>query len=226
MALPKINHPTFETNLPSSGKKITFRPFTGREQKVLLVAKESNDTKDTLRAVAQVITNCCGIDALELPVFDIEYLFLMLRAKSVNNKVQVRIKDEIDGELYDATVDIDAAKINKATGSNKVEITGSIGMKLKYPTVSSVLAGSADTDEWDVLAASIDSIWDGEEITTSADMTRPELKEWLINLPLKTIEPIREFFENRPKISISVSYARKDGTEVTRELSGLQDFFE
>lgn len=225
MALPKISHPKFETVLPSTGEKVTFRPFTGREQKVLLVAKESNDAKDTLKAVAQVVTDCSNIpNALQLPIFDLEWMFLMLRAKSVNNKISVRVKDAEDGQYYDATVDIDGATVTKSTVSNRVQITPTVGMKLKFPTVNNIVDGDM-SDEWDVLASAVDSIWEGDEVTASSDMARPELKEWLSGLPLSVIEPIKAFFDGRPTVKIAVKYMKGE-KEVSRELSGLQDFFE
>jgi len=229
MPLPKISHPTFDMTVPSTGKKVQFRPFTGREQKILLIAKESDDPKDALRAVAQIIESCFpGVSGQDVPIFDLEYMFLQLRAKSVSNKIELRIEDEDDGQTYDATADLDAVEIVKPEGwdDNVVKITDSIGMKLKYPTVRSVLSGSKDMDQWDILASSVDSIYEGDTVTSSKEVTVQELRDWLMSLPLEAIDPVKSFFDNRPKVKINISYVRKDGKAVTREVSSIQDFFE
>ena len=225
--LPTLQHPTFETKIPSSGKTVTFRPFTGNEQKVLLVAKESKDSKDMLRAVAQVVGTCFSLDANSLAVFDLEFLFLALRAKSVNNKINVSVKDDVDGKRYDATVSLDDVEFNPGTGEKSFEVSQGVGLKLRYPTVGAVLsAPKGDIDEWDMLAASIESVWSGDDVTSASDVSRGELKEWLMKLPLNAMQPIRDFFEKRPTVSINVVYTRADGETVKKDVKGLGDFFD
>ena len=226
--LPKLQHPTFEVTIPSTGKPAKFRPFTGREQKILLVAKESNDSKDMLRAVAQVVGECFSIDSMSIPVFDLEFMFLALRAKSVNNKITVNVKDAFDGKKYEANISLDDVQFSPGTGKASFEVSPGVGVKMRYPTVAAVLdsQSSGAIDEWDMLAAAIDSVWNGDDVISATDVSRAELKEWLTTLPLTSMQPIREFFENRPTVSIVAKYVRGDGIAVTQVVKGLGDFFE
>jgi hypothetical protein len=224
--LPKLQHPTFEVTLPSTGKRVKFRPFTGREQKILLVAKESSDTRDMLRAVAQVVGECFSMDATVIPMFDLEFMFLALRAKSVNNKITVNVKDDTDGQRYEATLSLDDVEYTPGSGGSSFEVAPGVGIKMRYPTVASVLATPpGKLDEWDMLAASVESVWSGDEVTSASDFSPEEMKEWLTGLPLTAMTPIREFFDKRPTVSMSADYTRKDGTRVSKRVTGLNDFF-
>lgn len=230
MSLPKLNHPTFTLVQPSTGKQLSFRPFTGREQKSLLIAKESEDQTDVVRAVADVVGSCFGIDAGKVPMFDLEFMFLALRSKSVENTVKVEVRDDEDGKSYEATVNLDDVKLKNSHRSdakrNAFEVAPGVGVKLRWPTVDAVLAiGDKDMDVWSVLAASIDSIWDGDEVTAASDVPPAELKEWLMDLPVSKMDPIKEFFEDRPTVEVVVNYRRADGVEVHKLVSGLSSFF-
>ena len=225
MTLPKIEHPTFTTVLPS-GAKATYRPFTGREQKVLLFAKESGDTSDVIRGLIDVIGACCpGLNPADLTIFDLEFLFLMIRAKSVGSRVEIKVTD--DGKQYDAVVEIDKAMVEapKATKSPKIEVAPGVIVVLKFPTARDVSNMPKSADEWDYLAASVSSVTSGEDVTSAADVSRDELKEWLKTLPLSAVAPMRDFFESKPKIYLEATYTVGDEVRKKR-VSGVGDFFE
>jgi hypothetical protein len=224
MSLPKVSHPTFETTLPS-GKRVTYRPFTGREQKTLLVAKESGETSDVMRGLIDVLQACCsGVDVGSLPVFDLEMLFLVVRAKSAGAKIEVKVTDE--GREYDAVVDFDAIEIlaPKEKPDKNVEVSPGIVVSLKFPTAKDVSTLSKGADEWDYLALSVDAVVSGEEVTSSKDVSREELKEWLKTLPLSAVSPMKTFFEARPRVSVHAVY-EKDGVKKKRAVNGVGDFF-
>lgn len=228
MALPRITRPTFDAVLPSTGKKVTFHPFTGKSQKALLIAKESNSAADSLRAVIDIVSESFEMDASKLPMYDLEYLFLALRSKSINNKVDVRIKDEEDGKLYDALIDLDTVVVDKPANwkpSAIVDVGAGIGIKLKHPSAGDLaeLSG-ADPSIWDFLTASVDSVFENDVVTTSSDVKKEELKDWLMSLPVGIIGQVSDFFSSKPEISIAAEY-EKDGKKVSKKLTGLADFF-
>lgn len=224
MNLPKIVHPRFDTTTPS-GKKVSYRPFTGREQKVLLIAKESDDPSDIMKSVMSVLGECCdGADVRELPVFDLEYLFLCVRAKSVGNKVDIEIVE--DGVRCPATVDLDSVRVYGKTDKKRtVEVSPGVHLSLKFPSAREVAEAGSGADEWDYLAMSVDSVTSGEEVTTSSEVTREEMREWLKSVPLSSIEPIRKFFEEKPRVEVDAVFTKPDGTKGTRTLTNIGDFF-
>lgn len=225
-SLPVIAHPKFQTEIPSTGEKVTYRPFTGREQKVMLVAKESGALPDIVNSLIEVIGACApDVDVKKLPMFDLEYLFLRIRAKSVGGVIEVKITDREDGKKYDAKVDLEQMKFVAAEKTpNVVKITDSVALKLKYPSAADVVRMGADADEWDMLAASVSAVVNGEDVISSGDLNHGELKEWLKSIPLSTLEGVKAFFESRPKLVVAANYV-KDGKPVSHELSGIGDFF-
>lgn len=225
MSLPKISHPTFTTTLPS-GMPVKYRPFTGREQKVLLFAKESGEASDVVRGLIEVVGACCeGLDVNQISIFDLEFLFLMIRAKSVGSKVELKVTD--DGKTYDAFVEIDKAKIEqpKTKPERLVKVTDDVALKLRFPSAISIAEFSKDADEWDYLAASIEAVVSGDEVTSYKDVTREELREWLKTLPLTAVTPMKNFFESRPKVYLEAIYKVGDETK-TKRVTGVGDFFE
>lgn len=226
MSLPKIQHPIFNTLLPSTGKEIEYRPMTNREQKSLLMAKESDNNNDSLEAVARVVGDCFSLDFKEISIMDLEFLFLCLRAKSIGNKLEIKFPDPEDGESYDATIDLDNIEITKPEGwkDNTININGEIIITMKDPTVSSMLKATDKIDEWDVMIASIKSITSGEDVTLSSEVTREELREWLLGLPISSMQQMKEFFDNRPKVNLVATYY-KNGVETKSKLNGFNNFF-
>jgi hypothetical protein len=227
MSLPKITHPTFKAILPSSGKEVSFRPMTNREQKSLLVAKESDNNRDSLLAAAEVVGGCFSLKPEDICLTDLEYMFLSLRSKSVGNKVDIKYKDQTDGKTYEAVVDLDDIKVEKPEGWDiKVfEIPGGIHITMKDPDIRSVAAAGDKMDEWDIMLASIKSVTQGDDVTLASEVTRDELKEWMLGLPASTMENMQKFFVSRPKIKVKVKYFNSDGIEKVEEISGFSNFF-
>jgi hypothetical protein len=227
LSLPKIAHAKFQTVLPSTGKAVSFRPFTGREQKIMLVAKESGATADVIRSLVDVIGSCVDdLDVRHLPLFDLEYLFLAVRAKSVGNKIEVKVTE--DGKQYDAVIDLDAAKVElpKEKPSDIVSVGENVSIKLRYPTAASVSKMIGDADQWDMLAASVAAIIDGENVIAADDVTHDELKEWIMQIPLNSLDGVKKFFEGRPTLKIKAEFVRADKSKGSIELAGIGDFFE
>ena len=191
MALPKLDSPHYEMKIPSTGKKITFRPYLVKEEKILMLALESKDDSQMVRAVKDVIRACTddAVDVEDMPMFDMEYIFTQLRSKSVGETTKIGIscqscnhKNDIDINLDNIRVDVPKAK------ERKIELTPIVGMVLKYPTVNEVLdaqvnSTSSDVDKmFDMLASCIDSIYSGDEVFDAKSQTKKELKDFIESL--------------------------------------------
>jgi hypothetical protein len=229
MPLPKINQPIHQLTLPSNGKVVHFRPFTVREEKLLLMAQESGEQKDIINTYKQLITNCCidPVDVDKLASFDIEYFFISLRAKSVSNIAKVLIRDEDDKEQYEVEVNLDKVEVvKKPNVSNNISLTGTIGVILQYPTFESIIAqGSDKVDTLTILRNCITQIYDGEEVFDVANYTTKELDEFVLSLNTHQMEKIREFFESIPKIVAKVKYITKAGAVKEMTIEGINNFF-
>lgn len=233
MALPKIDKPIFDAIVPSTGKPIRFRPFLVKEEKILLIAQQSESDKDILGAIKQVITNCvvdAKFDADDLTTFDLEYIFLKLRARSVNNIIEVSYRDLEDEQLYKFSVDLDKIEVTKPENvSNKIQITDDIGIIMKYPSVKLIDNAPEDgssTDTLDYLIRGcIDQIYDAENVYIVAEQPVEEVEEFIDSLDVATFEKIRDFFNNIPKMYHKLEYKNKLGNDRTIELQSLRDFF-
>ena len=229
MPLPKINQPIHQLTLPSNGKVIHFRPFTVREEKLLLMAQESGEEKDIINTYKQLINNCCidPVDVDKLASFDIEYFFISLRAKSVSNIAKVLIRDEEDKEQYEVEVNLDKVEVvKKPNVSNNISLTDTIGVILQYPTFESIVAQSNDkVDTLTILRNCITQIYDGEEVFDVANYTTKELDEFVLSLNTHQMEKIREFFESIPKIVAKVKYITKAGVVKEMTIEGINNFF-
>jgi hypothetical protein len=234
MALPKISHPMFDVVIPSNGKKIKMRPMVVKEEKILLMAKFSEDETDIFNAIKQVVNNCIvdDVDIDKLAIFDVEYLFIKLRSFSVENSVKVHYQDLDDGEVYDFEVDLDSVEVNFPQNiENKVMITEDTGVKLKYPAArlydnkdfmkETNLEKQMDT----LVVESIDMIFDGDEVYKSTDYKKEELEEWVADLPIPVYNKIEEFLENSPSVKHTIKYTNKNGIEREIVLNKLADFF-
>lgn len=231
MALPKIDQPLFDLIIPSTGKKIAFRPFLVKEEKILLIAQSGGDA-EMVRAIKQIINNCVieDINVDDLATFDLEYMFLKLRAKSVNNLIKLSYRDNEDEELYDFEVDLDKIEVDMPKDINpKIKINESVGMTMKYPS-----AGISDKlgefeNEVELLTFfitnCIDTIYDEETVYVASDYSAKELNEFLDSLDVSTFDKIRMFFEKIPKMRHTINYTNKLGNERTIELSSIRDFF-
>ena len=232
MSLPRIEKPLFELYVPSMKKNVKARPFVVREEKILLTAQQAGQEKDIILAIKQVLNNCIveEFDVDDLATFDLEYMFLKLRARSVNNIIDVSYRDNEDDEVYDFQIDLDEVELKvKEDVSNIIMITDKIGIKMKYPSVT-ILDNIPDTEDAagvvDYLIKScIDQIFDEENVYPVSDHTDEELTEFLDSMDVEAFGKIREFFDNLPQMYHKLEYTNKNGNKRTIELTTLSDFF-
>lgn len=241
--LPKLDVPIYETKLISTGQTIRFRPFLVKEQKLFLMAAESNDPKDTITAIKQVLTNCVldDIDVENMATFDIEYLFLQLRARSIgevvnlrfncNNNVVDKNEEKVCGNLVKIDVNIlDVNPIKNEEHSNKIQITDKVGVVLKYPTFSTIDANEIDTQDMkqilNVIVACIDFIYDDEQVYYAKDVKKEELMDFIENMKQADLEKLSSFFTSLPKLKKEVKFhCDKCGYDEDIVLEGVQSFF-
>lgn len=232
--LPKIDKPLFDLNVPSMNKTFKFRPFTVKEEKILLIGQQSGDDKDIILAIKQVINNCCQdpmFDVDDLATFDLEYMFLKLRAKSVNNIIEVSYRDNEDDELYEFQIDLDAVEmINLDSDSSKIiQVNDKIGLKMKYPSVTIIDNVPEYKDPAEIIdylvKNCVDCIYDEDSVYYAKDISPEELDDWLDNLDIETFGKIREFFDKLPQMYHKLTYTNSKGTERVIELNSLNDFF-
>lgn len=239
MPLPKISTPTYELELPSTGKKIRYRPFLVREEKILIMALESEDTKQISNAIVQILSDCIAtktVKVSELSTFDIEYLFLNVRAKSVGETVEVNVTCPDDGETQvQMEINIDDIKVQKDPNhSNIVKIDDRLSMKLKYPSLEQFVENNFEVNETDsdvnkslsMITSCIDIVYDEEESWSAADCTKKELEEFVEQMNTKQFKEIESFFVTMPKLSHTVK-VKNPNTKVESEivLEGLASFF-
>ena len=238
MPLPKIATPTYELELPSTGKTISYRPFLVKEEKVLVIALESEDNKQITTAIKAVLKNCIitkGIKVERLPTFDIEYLFLNIRGKSVGEELEVNIicPDDETTEVP-VTINLDEIKVEKSEDhSNKIKIDSSIMMELKYPSLDEFIKNNFDFKEgnqmeqsFDLIASCIDKVYTEDEVWASADCTKKEMKDFLEQMNSSQFKEIEKFFETMPKLSHTIKVTNpKTKVESDVVLEGLASFF-
>jgi hypothetical protein len=238
MPLPKISTPTYELEIPSTKKKIKYRPFLVREEKILIIAMESEDPKQITNAVKDVLTNCVltkGVNIEELSTFDIEYLFLNIRGKSVGEEVEVLITCPDDGETQVPTViNLDDIKVQIGKDHKRdIQLDDDLKMRMKYPSMNEFIknnfafenAISVD-DTFDLISSCVEQIFNEEESWSAADCTKKELAEFLEQLNSKQFKEIEKFFETMPKLSHTIKIKNpKTGVESEVVLEGLSAFF-
>ena len=234
MALPRPTRPEYSTTIPSNGKKIKYQPFTVREEKILVLAAESQDSDEITNAVTNCIKNCVSspadININELALFDIEYLFLKCRAKSVGEKLTVRITDPMDETFVkDHEINIDKIQvIRDKSHTDLIDIDG-IFVKMGYPDITFFTQGidlNSIESNIDMISRCIRSITQDEEVYARDDMEEGELSEWLEGLSNEQFKKISEFFVTMPKLSHTIKI-RNTNTDKDFEitLEGLSDFF-
>ena len=238
MPLPKISTPTYELTLPSTGKPIQYRPFLVKEEKVLVIALESEDTKQITTAIKNVIKSCIqtrGVKVESLPTFDIEYLFLNIRGKSVGEVVEVNLVCPDDNETtVQAEINLDDIQVEKTEGhTNKIKIDNEIMMEMKYPSLDEFIknnfdmSGGSDMDQsFELIASCIDKIYTADEVWTAADCTKKEIREFLEQMNSSQFKEIENFYTTMPKLSHTLEITNPK-TKVTSEvvLEGLASFF-
>ena len=236
MALPKLNVPTYELVVPSTDEKIKYRPFLVKEEKILLIAMESGETKDMLQAVKDIVDECTfnKLKLGDIPMFDVEYIFLNIRAKSVGEVSKLKVLCQDDGKTYaNVEVDLNEVQVQVEEGhTNKIELTDEMGVIMKYPTSDSFNAnGITDiTTEnmLEVIAACIAQIYDkkGEEIYDSKDSTQKELVDFVEQLNTSQFQDMQKFFDTMPSLKHEVTVKNpKTKKESKVTLTGLNDFF-
>lgn len=233
MALPKLMHPTFELTVPSSNQKVNFRPFLVKEEKLLLMAKQGQERSDIGRVLKQIITNCdvdSKLDVERLASFDVEYLFLKIRAKTVNNLIELSYTDTEDEESYKFTVDLDTIEVSRTEGhTNIIKLSETSGLVMRYPTIDVMdkfLSGEeVDDILFYLIKSCLDQYYDGDKIVTFKDHSEQEVGEFVDELPTIIITEFDKFFESMPKIYHRLDYKNKKGTERSIELRTLEDFF-
>ena len=216
MPLPKINTPTYELTLPSNRKKVKYRPFLVREEKILVLALESGDQKQITDAIVQIIGDCLitkNIDVTKLPTFDIEYLFLNVRSKSVGETVEVNVTCPDDGKTkVETSINIDDIKVIKDKNHKLIiQLDDKYSMKLKYPTLDQFIENNFDFEmaeakesvsaAMSMLSTCIDMIYDQEESWDASESTKEELDEFIDQLNTKQFQEVEEFFRTMPKLS-------------------------
>ena len=227
MSLPKLQIPTYELKLPSTGKKIKYRSFLVKEEKLLMIANETGENEEKKIAITQIIDNCTfsKLNTTDLPVFDLEYLFLNLRAKSVSEFVDINVLCPDDGKTYCSVkvnlLDIKCRKVAK--NENVIKLDDSVGVILNYPTLDLI------TDSGDVihiLSKLIKSIYDKDNIHERIDFTDEEIIEFVESMTQEQLKKISDFYENIPSVEITIKVKNPE-TEVISDvtLKGLDSFF-
>ena len=238
MPLPKIATPTYELELPSTGKSIKYRPFLVKEEKVLVIALESEDTKQITNAIKAVLKNCVltkGIKVETLPTFDIEFLFLNIRGKSVGEEIEVNIVCPDDGETnVPVFIDLDSIQVQKDDDhTNQIKLDDDLMMEMKYPSLEQFIKNNFDFQEgnqmdqsFELIATCIDKIYNEDEVWATADCTKKEVKEFLESMNSSQFKEIEKFFESMPKLKHTIEVTNPN-TKVTSEvvLEGLASFF-
>jgi len=238
MPLPKISTPTYELDLPSTGQTVQYRPFLVREEKLLVIALESEDTKQITNAIKSVIKNCLltkGIKVESLPTFDIEYLFLNIRGKSVGEELEVNVVCPDDGETnVTVTIALDEIEVQRnEEHTNKIKVDNSIMMEMRYPSLEQFIKNNFDFNDqsamdqsFELIASCIDKIYTEDEVWSTGDVTKKELNDFLEQMNSSQFKQIEKFFETMPKLSHTVK-VKNPVTEIESEvvLEGLASFF-
>ena len=238
MPLPKIATPTYELELPSTEKTVNYRPFLVKEEKLLVLALESEDTKQITTAIKAVLKSCVltkGIKVEHLPTFDIEFLFLHIRGKSVGEEIEVNITCPDDEKTQvPVTVNLEDIKVQKNDKhNNQIKLDDNLMMELKYPSLDQFIKNNFDFEEknqmeqsFDLIGTCIDKIYNEEEVWATADCTKKEIKEFLESMNSSQFKDIENFFETMPKLSHTIKVTNpKTKVESEVVLEGLASFF-
>ena len=236
MALPKLTTPTYELEIPSTDEKIKYRPFLVKEEKILMLAMESKETKDITQAVKDIVSECTfnKVNISSMPMFDVEYIFLQIRAKSVGEVSKLKLLCPDDKKTY-ADIELDLNEVKVQVGedhTNKIELGNGMGMIMTYPTIDSFNeSGIRDinaSNMLDVISGCIMQIYEknGEKVYDPKDQTKKELTEFVEQLDTKQFKDVQKFFETMPKLKHEIKLKNpKTKKESKITLTGLNDFF-
>ena len=236
MALPKLNTPTYELEVPSTDEKIKYRPFLVKEEKILMIAMESKDNTQIVNAVKDIVSACTfdKVDISTMPMFDVEYIFLNIRAKSVGEVSKLRVLCPDDKKTY-TNVDVDLTKVNVEIGeghTNKIELTDDTGMIMTYPTIDSFTETGITSinaeNMIELIGSCVLQIYEdkGEKVYQGKDQTRKELTEFIESMNTAQFKKVQQFFDTMPKLKHTIKVKNpktKKSSDVT--LNGLNDFF-
>jgi len=233
MSLPKIDKPIFTMMYPSQKREIKFRPFLVKEEKILLIAQQGGVDKDIVQAIKQILKNCVldeKFNVDDLTTFDLEYMFLKLRSKSVSNVVSLSYQDVDDEKIYDFDVNLDEIELTFTEDhNNKIAINDEVGIIMKWPSVNVVNDTPEEATEIDItdhlIRNCIDKIYDAETVYDVKEYSEDEIVDFIDNLDVNTYEKIGKFFESLPKLKHTLKYTNSNGTERVIELQGIRDFF-
>jgi len=236
MALPQVSLPTYELEIPSNGKKIKYRPFVVKEEKLLLLALESQDDKQIEDATRTLLKNCITsrVKLDDLAIFDLEYIFLQIRAVSVGEVVEMLLTCDDDGETQvKYSLDLTAVKVDMPEGhSNKIMLSDEMGVIMKYPSfdefvrISIIGKNNTSEDVIQIMAKCVDQIFDGEDVYDSSTTTKKEFVEFIENLTNKQFENVQKFFEQAPIMKHEIKFKNPNtGVENTVVIQGLSNFF-
>ena len=236
MALPKLNTPTYELEVPSTDEKIKYRPFLVKEEKILMIAMESKDNTQIVNAVKDIVSACTfdKVDISNMPMFDVEYIFLNIRAKSVGEVSKLRVLCPDDKKTY-TNIDVDLTKVNVEIGeghTNKIELTDDTGMIMTYPTIDSFTETGITSinaeNMLDLIGSCVLQIYEdkGEKVYQGKDQTRKELTEFIESMNTAQFKKVQKFFDTMPKLKHTIKVKNpktKKSSDIT--LNGLNDFF-
>ena len=236
MALPKLTTPTYELEVPSTDEKIKYRPFLVREEKILLMSMESGKNADIINAVKEIVSECTfnKIDLSTLPMFDVEYIFLQIRSKSVGEISKLRLLSPDDGKTYaDVEINLTEVKVQVEEGhTNKIELDDGMGIIMTYPTIDTFANNNIQTvtaaNMLDVVSTCILQIYekDGEKVYEAKDQTKKEISEFIESLQTKHFQKLQSFFNTMPKLKHTIKIKNpKTKKESEMTLNGLNDFF-
>ncbi len=233
MALPKLMHPVFELIIPSSKQKVNFRPFLVKEEKLMLMAKQSGEQQDIINVIKQVITNC-DVDGVlnsdELASFDLELLFLKLRSKSINEEIDIAYNDPEDDKVYKFKINIDDVNVIDNESHDKViKLSDTSGIVMKYPSAKLMSEVISREDVTDILFFMIkgcmDQYFDGDSISYFKDSKPEEIDAFIESLPTSTLKEFEKFFDTMPRLYHKIEYTNDNGTKRIIELKSIEDFF-
>ena len=233
MALPKLATAKYELTLPSTGQKVEYRPFLVKEEKILLTAQSTGEDADMLRAVEQIIENCTfgELKVGELPFFDIEYVFIKLRSKSIGEVATVNLLCPDDGETrVEVDINLDEVEcVRDVTHNAEIQLTEEVGIKLDYPRIDSIASMAQVSDSeagFAIVKQCISQIYDKENVYAKSDMDSKELDEFIDSLSHGQFEKVQEFFDTMPKVKHAVKVKNPNtGVESEVVVEGMQNFF-
>ena len=233
MALPKLNKPIFEIEIPSMKKKVTYNPFTVKEEKILLIAQESKDVDQMILAIKQILNNCLhDVDVDQLAIFDLEYLLINLRAQSVDNTFVFTIEDPDTSEKVQLEIDINDIEVKfQQDHTNKIQLDTDTVLLMKYPSVKQLdqilsLTTGGDTQKmFEVMTSCFDVLAVGEDVYKFEDYTDKEIIEFAESMSGSSIQQVRKFFETMPSMYYEKRYKNSNGDEKIFVVKGTETFF-